>query len=290
MGLKRRAVHRAKIFTDAIVLIGLQFVFSACSDSATPPKIEAYAYSSTSAMGRCQEGEREGRAGATDGEASADGIRFNVRTPSNYDATVAHPLLMVYAPGGQSRWMSEQFTGLTPSATGAGFVVVYADHRPLGIPSIEQLSTIPGLVAKKWCIDEQRVYVTGHSDGGTMSMALAVLDRTKKLPSAIAPSAAGWTGKDLEAFQCRTPIPVMIMHSANDSLFPGWGAQAGAWWAACNQCDVATTKKIEGGCIAYQQCAPGGATLYCEGTGGHREWPNLNRLMLAFFVRPEPFQ
>ncbi len=290
MGLKRRAVHRARIFTDAIVLIGLQFVFAACSDSATSPKIEAYTYSSTPAMGRCQEGEREGRAGATDGEASADGIRFNLRTPSNYDATVAHPLLMVYAPGGQNRWMSEQFTGLTPSATGAGFVVVYADHRPLGIPSIDQLSTIPGLVAKKWCIDEQRVYVTGHSDGGTMSMALAVRDRTKKLPSAIAPSAAGWTGKDLEAFQCRAPIPVMIMHSVNDSLFPGWGAQAGAWWAACNQCDVATTKKIEGGCIAYQQCAPGGATLYCEGTGGHREWPNLNRLMLAFFVRPEPFQ
>jgi polyhydroxybutyrate depolymerase len=160
--------------------------------------------------------------------------------------------------------------------------VAYADHRPLGVSTIEQLGTIPGLVARKWCINEKRVYVTGHSDGGTVALALAVLDRTKDLPAAIAPSAAGWTGKDLEAYRCRAPVPVMIMHSANDSLFRGWGLQTAGWWAACNRCDVAKTKKVEGGCLAYQQCAPGGATLYCEGTGSHRDWPNLNRVMLEF--------
>ncbi|MBI3356634.1 MAG: poly(3-hydroxybutyrate) depolymerase [Nitrospirae bacterium] len=233
---------------------------------------------------------RGGSAGAIDGEVSADGIRYNVRTPSNYDASVAHPLLMVYAPVGQGRWASERLTGLTPPATGAGFVVVYADHRPLGIPTIEQLGTVPGLVAKKWCIDQKRVYVTGHSDGGTVSLMLAVLDQTKSLPAAIAPSAAGLTRKDLEAFQCRPPIPVMIMHSAKDALFPGWGAQAGTWWAECDKCELATTKKLDGGCIAYQKCASGGATLYCEGTGGHREWPQLNRFMLDFFAHPERFQ
>jgi polyhydroxybutyrate depolymerase len=168
-------------------------------------------------------------------------------------------------------------------------VIVYADHRPLGIPAIEQLGTISGSVAKKWCIDEKRVFVTGHSDGGTASLALAVLDKTKKVPAAIAPSAAGWTGKDLEAYQCPVPIPVMVMHGANDSLFPGWGAQTSAWWAACNGCDVAKTKKMEGGCVAYQKCRSGGATLYCEGAGSHRDWPDLNRVMIEFFAHPEKF-
>ena len=263
---------------------------TACNDSGTPPKIEAYAYSSTQATVRCEAGVRLGPAGATDREVSADGIRYNVRAPSNYDATVAHALLMVYTPAGQSRWQSEQLTGLTPPATGAGFIVVYADHRPLGIPAIEQLSTIPGLVAKKWCVDENKVYLTGHSDGGTVSVALAVLDETKKLPAGIAPSAAGFAGKDLEAFRCRPPIQVMIMHSVNDSLFPGLGAQTGAWWAACNKCDVEAKKKIDDGCIAYQKCAPGGATLYCEGTGSHREWPQRNRVMLDFFAHSGKFQ
>ena len=213
-----------------------------------------------------------------------------VRTPSNYDATFAHPLLMVYAPAGQSRWASERLTGLTTAATGAGFVVAYVDHRSLSVSTIEQLGTIPDLVAKEWCIDEHRVYVTGHSDGGTASLMLSVLEKTKKVPAAIVPSAAGVTGKDLDAFRCPAPIPVMIMHSKNDSLFPGWGAQTSAWWAGCNRCDATKTKTVEGGCRAYQQCASNGATLYSEGTGGHRDWPNLNRVMLEFFAHPEKFQ
>ncbi|MCS6303956.1 MAG: poly(3-hydroxybutyrate) depolymerase [Nitrospira sp.] len=261
---------------------------TACSEHEQPPQLEAFAYAN--ATGHCPVGSRPGLAGATDGKISADGIRYMVRTPSNYDATFAHPLLMIYAPAGQSRWASERFVGLTTAATGAGFVVVYADHRQLNIATVERLGTIPDLVAEEWCIDEHRVYVTGHSDGGTASLMLSVLEKTKKVPAAIAPSAAGVTGKDLDAFQCPAPIPVMIMHSKNDSLFPGWGAQTAAWWAGCNHCDQNKTKTVEGGCRAYQGCISGGATLYCEGTGSHRDWPNLNRVILEFFTHPEKFQ
>jgi polyhydroxybutyrate depolymerase len=289
MGLERRARRSTQLFAHALVLIGLQLAFSACPERDRLPQVEAYDYSSAFPTGHCPAGSRDGRAGASDGQVSADGILYNVRAPSNYDATVAHRLLTVYAPAGQNRWTSERLTGLTLPATAAGFVVVYADHRSLGLSAVEQLGAIPNLVAKKWCIDEKRVYVTGHSDGGTVALALAVLDRTRSLPAAVAPSAAGWTGKDLEAYQCRDPIPVMIMHSASDSRFPGWGVQTAAWWAACNHCNVANTRQLEGGCVAYRQCAAGGATLYCEGTGSHREWPNLNRVMLEFFMYPEKF-
>lgn len=290
MGLKCRDVRRAPLALQIVVCISLPFLATACTENSAPPQVEPYAYSSASAAARCEAGARIGRAGASDGEASAEGLRYHVRTPSNYDTTIAHPLLMVYAAAGQSGLASERMTGLTSMATAAGFVIVYADHRPLGIPAIEQLGTIPGSVAKKWCIDEKRVFVTGHSDGGTASLALAVLDKTKKVPAAIAPSAAGWTGKDLEAYHCPAPIPVMVMHGANDSLFPGWGAQTSTWWAACNGCDVAKTKKMEGGCVAYQGCKSEGATLYCEGAGSHRDWPNLNRVMIEFFTHPETFQ
>jgi polyhydroxybutyrate depolymerase len=290
MGLKCRDVRRAPLALQLVSCISLSFLVTACTENAAPPKIESYAYSSAPAAAGCEAGARIGEAGVSDGEASAEGLRYHVRTPSNYDATIAHPLLMVYAAAGQSGLASERMTGLTLMATASGFVIVYADHRPLGIPAIEQLGTIPGSMAKKWCIDEQRVFVTGHSDGGTASLALALLDKTKKVPAAIAPSAAGWTGKDLDAYQCPAPIPVMVMHGANDSLFPGWGAQTSAWWAACNGCDATKTKKVEGGCIAYQGCRSGGATLYCEGAGSHRDWPNLNRVMIEFFVHPEKFQ
>ena len=269
------------------VLLSSQIATTACSENTTPPQLESFAYSKGNAQ--CPAGSRPGLAGAIDGKVSADGIKYMVRTPSNYEATFAHPLLMVYAPAGMSRWTSERLTGLTTAATGAGFVVVYADHKQLNVQTIEQLGTIPELVAKEWCIDEKRVYATGHSDGGTASLALAVLDKTKTIPTAIAPSAAGWTEKDLEEFQCRDPIPVMIMHGNNDTLFPGWGAQTSAWWAKCNSCDVTKTKTVEGGCLVYEGCASGGATVYCEGSGSHRDWPNLNRVMLEFFAHPEKF-
>lgn len=261
----------------------------ACSEGGTPPQLAAYDYANAVLTGRCDPGTRTGQAGVSGGEAIGDGLRYHVRTPSNYDATFAHPVLLVYAAAGQSGLVSERMTGLTTQATGAGFVVVYADHRPIGLPTIEQLATIPEAVARKWCIDKKRVSVTGHSDGGTVAMALAVLEQTKQVPMAIAPSAAGWTGKDLEAYQCRAPLPVMVMHNKQDSLFPGWGSQTVAWWAACNRCDSAEKKSVEGGCLAYQGCASGGATLFCEGTGGHRDWPNFNRTMIEFFAHPEKF-
>ncbi len=287
MGLKRRGVPQSRFPQQVVACTGLFFLLTACSENATPPPLEAFAYPTTA--GHCPAGTRPGAAGATDGKVSTDGLKYMVRTPSNYDATFTHPLLMVYAPAGMSRWASERLTGLTTEATRTGFVVVYADHKQLNVETVEQLGKIPELVAKEWCVDEKRIYATGHSDGGTASLALAVLDKTKNVPAAIAPSAAGWTGKDLEEFQCRDPIPVMVMHGRNDSLFPGWGAQTSAWWAKCNSCDVTRIKTLESGCRVYQGCASGGATVYCEGSGSHRDWPNLNRVMLEFFAHPQKF-
>ena len=272
-----------------LILVGLTSSLTACRDGGTPPQPAAYDYATAVATSRCEPGTRPGQGGISNGETVGDGIRYHVRTPSNYDATITHPLLLVYAAAGQSGLASERVTGLTAVATGAGFVVAYADHRPLGIPAIEQLAIIPGAVAKKWCVDEKRVSVTGHSDGGTVALALAVLDQTKQVPAAIAPSAAGWTGKDLEAYQCRGPLPVMVMHNKHDRLFPGWGTQTTTWWAACNGCNIAKKKLLEGGCLAYQHCASGGATLYCEGAGGHQDWPHFNRVMIEFFAHPERF-
>ncbi len=263
-------------------------VFGCQKNGEPSPQVEAYEYPGLR-TGGCEAGARSGRTGVSDGHLSAAGLRYHVRTPSNYDPTVAHPLLLIYAAAGQSGRAMERFTGLTPTATKAGMIVAYVDHQPLNISTIEKLATVPGEIAKTWCIDERRVYVTGHSDGGTVALALAVLDQTKHIPAAIAPSAAGWTSKDLEAYRCPAPLPVMILHGKNDRLFPGWGYQTAAWWAGCNHCETAKPTVMERGCVAYQQCEQNGPTVYCEGPGGHRDWPGLNELMIKFFTQPQTF-
>jgi len=250
-----------------------------CSDS-TPGD---YAYPPGSGAPACGSDSRNGQAGVTNGEWTSKGFRFNVRTPANYNPWIAHPLLMVYAPAGLSAEANERFTGLTKVATSAGFVVAYADHVRNTIPVIEELSTIPALVAKKWCTDTARVYLTGHSDGGTVAMAIAVMDKTKHIPAAIAPNAAGFTKADLAEFTCRSPLPVMIMHSAKDRLFPGFGAEAAAWWAACNRCDR-RSRGMADRCVTYPNCAEAVTTRYCEGNSPHSRWPGLNQSMIDFFT------
>ena len=232
---------------------------------------------------RCEPGAKPGDAGASNDEKTSAGIRYMVKTPGNYNSSIAHPLLMVYAPGGRNRYESEKYTYLTQEATMAGFIVAYADHRKMSTETIVELAEIPGLIEKKWCIDKKRIFLTGHSDGGTTAMGIAFLNGTKHIPAAIAPSAVGIRGEDLQEYHCPNPLPVMVMHSSQDTLFPGYGKEAIQWWAACNGCDTASSVKDADGCVTYSGCKNNVATRYCEGTGTHPEWPGKNKAIIDFF-------
>ena len=232
---------------------------------------------------RCDPGTKPGSAGASNDEKTSAGIRYMVKTPVNYNSSIAHPLLMVYAPGGRNRYESENYMYLTQEATAAGFIVAYADHRPMTPETVEKLAEIPALIEKKWCIDKKRIFLTGHSDGGTTAMGIAFLTGTKHIPAAIAPSAVGIRGEDLKEYQCPNPLPVMVMHSSHDTLFPGYGKEAIQWWATCNGCDTASSVKDADGCVTYSGCKNNVATRYCEGTGKHPEWPGKNKAIIDFF-------
>jgi polyhydroxybutyrate depolymerase len=229
----------------------------------------------------CVAGARPGPSGGSPREETPGGTRYLVKTPANYDATRAHPLIVVFAPHGTNRLLSERFVGLTRRATREGFVIAYADSRPLDSEAIEDLGRIPALVAGRWCIDERRVFYTGHSDGGTVATAVTVLGKATR-PAAIAPSAAGFRGPDLATYACPPPVAVMVQHGRNDALFPGFGRGAAAWWAACNACRGEPEPRADG-CLVYPGCRAGGATLYCESEDRHVDWPRRNGRVLEFF-------
>ena len=238
----------------------------------------------------CQPGSRLGEAGTINDEQSLRGIHFNVRTPKNYDSRYAHPLLVVYSPGDRGALGSERFTRLTTEATAAGFIVAYAENRPRGVPAtyrpittewINELGSLPDLIAKKWCVDQNRIFLTGHSNGGTVSTALALLKESRGLAAAIAPSAAGFARENFAEFTCPKPLPVMIMHSKDDELFAGYGQQAAQWWRQCNACDLKAVTK-ENGCTEFQGCTNGARVQYCEGAGQHTAWPKRNKILLQF--------
>ncbi len=280
------------------------------------------AYSDDISAPGCEAGAKPGLSGSSDDEKTDDGIRFSVRTPTNYNDRIAHPLLMVYAPAGRDREEAEDLMYLTREATAAGFIIAYADHRPISPESVVQLAEIPKLIQEKWCIDKKRIFLTGHSDGGTVAMGTAIFNGTKHIPAAIAPSAVGMRDEDLEDRNCVKPTPVMLMHSSRDKLFPNYGKEAIEWWAKCNKCITKTyerkapesgakwgwenyykqeleqkaqdhkpgqplpnTSPVSGveGCMAFSGCKNGVQTWYCEGNGPHPEWPGRNKEIIAFF-------
>ena len=232
---------------------------------------------------RCESGTKPGPAGPSNDEKTPAGIRYMVKTPANYDSSVVHPLLMVYAPRGRNRYESEDYMYLTQEGTAAGFIVAYADHRNMTPKAIEELAEIPGLIEKTWCIDKKRIFLTGHSDGGTTAMGIAFITGTKHIPAAIAPSAMGIRGEDLKEQSCPNPLPVMVMHSNHDSLFPGYGKEAIQWWAICNGCETASPVIDAEGCVTYRGCKNNVTTRYCEGTGSHTQWPGSNKAIIDFF-------
>lgn len=282
--LKAHPFSRNYLFIGLLLLpILISFVFFFMGSDDEFSQVGTAVYKPDAIQARCDPSTRTGEAGNSYGESTAEGIKYNIRTPLNYDPSIAHPLLLVYSPAGSNRAKTEKNTGLTLEATRAGFIVAYADHPELSPTTTIELGTISALVAKKWCIDEKRIYLTGHSDGGTAAMALAFMTGTAHIPTAIAPSAAGINYEDLRDRKCPEPLPVMIMHSTNDHLFPKYGLESSGWWAACNQCDP-IPDKLANGCIAYSNCAKNVKTWYCEGDNLHAQWPGINSTLIEFFV------
>jgi len=213
---------------------------------------------------------------------TAGGIRYTVRAPANYDPTRAHRLLVVYAAATHDRRASERFTALTLPATAAGFIVVYVDHRRLSGRVLDDLATIPAAVEKHWCVDPNEIYLIGHSDGGTTAAAMAFRPDDGLTPAGFAASAAGVRAEDLAEYECPAPMRVMILHNAQDELFPGYGRSHVEWWARCQQCVPDDDVSLHNTCRRFKSCnAP---VAYCERAGTHRQWPELNEQILEFFI------
>ena len=219
-------------------------------------------------------------AGRWDDLTFASGLRYNLRGPANYDARVRHPLIVVFAGATHNAARSEQFTALTPAATARGYLIAYLQSRRLSARHLKRANEIVDSIVAGWCVDTNRIFFTGHSDGGTTTVAQTFLTELKWRPRAIAPSAAGFSAEALSEIDCGIPTPTMVLGMRDDELFPGYAASLAQWSARCHQCGSATNAS-DNGCQIYQSCSV--STVFCEVPGQHRQWPQKNREILDFF-------
>ena len=268
-------------FRDHCLPVALLLLLPGCSRAPDPELTPAaFDYTGAPTSADCR---AVAAAEPASEQQTAGGVRFLVRAPSNYRADVAHPLLVVFAPAGHGPEANERFTRLTQEATSRGWLVAYAGTKPMALPVMKAMADVPAAVQARWCVDGTRLYATGHSDGGTVATALAVLPELPHVFAAIAPSAAGFRGEDLRAYGCPAPTPVFILHNHEDDHFPGYGREAARWWAACNRCE-ATPRPGPEACEEYIGCATGSAVRYCEPQGNHRRWPARQRGIVDFLA------
>lgn len=273
-----------RIYWSVALLLGAcatAFVLSLMHGGEAIEATEARYTKSAEAAAACAQGPRAGEGGRFE-RRSAAGVPYVVVTPRNYRPSHAHPLLMVYAPASFSAGISERYAGLTRLATAAGFVVSYVGSLQLSLPVVEKLSAVPAEIVADWCIDPAQVYSTGHSDGGTVSVALSALPQYQGRFAGIVASGVGWNEQDFAGVECPAPMPVAILHGADDSHFPGFGRAAADWWSACNQC-TGQGSIGPGACRSYTGCAA--ETVYCEPDRSHWRWAGDPPQVMQLFER-----
>ena len=266
----------------ACVTAALTVFVAACSPPA--PVLGQADYAALRLTTLCEAGSRSGPAGASDDQRSGRKIAYSVRTPANYDATLGHPLLIVYAPAGFDPKATERHADITTAATAAGFIVAYSEHRPLGLRAFAAIAEISTEVSGRWCVDPTRVVYAGHSDGATTAMAVTFLGKANPPAAAVIASAAGIRHQDLQAYPCPRPTRILVAHSRDDTHFPPaeFGAGAARWWAACNRCSEQSDIDRATGCRVYRDCQV--PTQFCEASGPHARWPDLHETWLRFAI------
>src|SRR5262249_17484693 len=148
----------------------------------------------------------------------------------------------------------------------------------------DSAAAIPAVTAK-WCVDPNRIYATGNSNGGSLSEVIAAREYAPL--AAIAPNAAGVSATVFRQIGCpKAPSPGMERHASGDDLFPlsaGYGADVAKEWAKCDGCDLTPSAPTPDGCTGYTGCASGVEVKYCQDTGPHGAWPARNPAIFDFF-------
>ena len=99
-----------------------------------------------------------------------------------------------------------------PAGGGAGG----ADQSKASEYSEQDVMNVLAMIRKEFNIDDHRIYLMGHSQGG--AGALHIADKYSSIWAAVAGLAPGAPGFQLDATAKFKDVPVLIMVGANDNL------------------------------------------------------------------------
>jgi hypothetical protein len=119
-------------------------------------------------------------------------------------------------------------------------------------------------IGARYCIDQNRVFATGFSYGGSMANSLGCF--RGPAVRAIAPQAGGnlWPA----SVPCRGQVPVWIAYGLQDPTLDQYERPSRDFWLSSNHCGTSPWPVSPDPCKAYA-CDRGFPVISCEWVGGH---------------------
>ena len=217
--------------------------------------------------------------------------------PVGYDGSTPMPLIIAFHAANNS---NEQLRNITKaSALAEHFVMAFPKSQgsgwSLGADSSRIDERYDDLV-QNYCIDESRVFATGHSSGAQLIVQL--MCRGDRRFAAIAPVASSAYCESWD-----DPVPSLIIHGVNDRERANTNQDADgrkdlAPYLSSNRCGsgmqpyqqagcASSGLQVDPGCVQYEGCAE--PTIWChhddpQYSNTNHGWPCFaNAAIHAFF-------
>ncbi len=261
--------------------------------------------------------------------SSGEQREYLLYVPESYDPASASNVPLVINIHGFGQWAANQaeVSQWNQIADEEGFIVVYPSG--LGVPKrwrVTRMPEDPGAVdielqyfsdlidklSTEYAIDPERIYVSGLSNGGGMSLRLAC-----SLSERVA-AIGGVAGAYLvDLSECAGGVPGIFFHGQADKIVPYEGGPSDRFpidfpniptfvedYAQLNSCDLNETVFLEKDHVRgvrYEGCEAGTEVVFYTISDGGHTWPggsdlpegitgkttheiNATRLMWEFFV------
>lgn len=241
-------------------------------------------------------------AGDEAGSLEHDGLTrtFLIHVPASYDNTRAVPLVLnFHGATSNAEQQRSLFSQMDATADAKGFIVVYpegvgsswnagaccGDAASQNVDDVGFALALVEHLKSRACIDPDRVYATGFSNGGRMSYRLGC--EAAHVFAAIAPVAGTKSFPDLENTPGCTPSRPLSLIDFMGSADSRIAAQPGqiAEWVAFNGCtDAAPAEVYRNGehyCLAYTECEAETSVTFCVVDGGGHCWPGTTPCVLG---------
>ena len=222
--------------------------------------------------------------------------RFDVHVPASYDPATPTPVVFNFHGYTSNAAQQAFLSGMNAASDAAGFVAVHPQGTGAtpswnagaccgsaaadGVDDVGFVDAALDALEAGLCVDPDRVYATGFSNGGFLSHRLAC-ERADRF-AAIAP-VAGVLG--VATCTPARPVPVLQFHGTLDSLVPFGGDPQNGFpsvretfesWAARDGCTGAPAVTFAEGdttCESYASCDGGAEVTLCTVEGGGHTWP-----------------